>query len=147
NLTAGRSQLISMRPPLDVFGGQGVFDYWAGHVDAGQPITRGNMQLNNPSFNFEPTRRTDRESIRARFQSLKTVQDGIMTISLYRGRIRYDRYLNPGTLLFFTAEAENDIQQQLNLRTREGAGIGLQFEGGAQTVLSIFGGVTFLQEK
>lgn len=147
NLTAGRSQLVSMRPPLDAGGDPGVLDNWDGNVDAGYSITRGNTELNNLSFTFEPTRRTNADRIRARFQSLKSVQDGITNSSLYRGRIRYDRYLNPGTFLFFTAEAENDIQQQLNLRTREGAGVGLQFEAGSQTVLSIFGGVTFLQEK
>lgn len=145
--TAGRSRLVSIRPPLDAAGDPGVLDNWDGNVDAGYSITRGNTELNNLSFNLEPTRRTNSDRIRARVQTLKSIQDGVTNSSLYRARIRYDRYLNPGTFLFVTAEAENDIQQQLNLRTREGAGIGLQFETGSRTILSLFGGVTFLQEK
>lgn len=125
----------------------GIFDRWHGHVDLGYSITRGNTDLNNLAFTVQPERETPRDRIGVLFQSIYSVQDGITSSNLHRARIRYDRFLGDQTFYFILLAAKQDERELLDLRTRQGAGFGIKFSPLAQTQLSLFGGVTFLQEK
>lgn len=141
------SRVVSISQPGEVPPPTGWFNLWHGNFDLGFTITRGNSETSNLAINFKPTRKTSRDRLSLEFQSLRSVQDGEVSSNLLRTRGRYDRFLSPRAFLFATGGIEKDERADLDLRTTEGGGFGVQLTPHSDTQLSLFGGVTFLQEQ
>lgn len=123
------------------------FEGWTAVADLGYSVSRGNRQLDHLALSFEPVRETPRSRLLFRLHSLYNVQDGLTSSELFRGQGRYDHYLGPQLFVFAIGKVERDAQEQLLLRTSEGGGFGWRFGTERGTLVSLFGGVTFLQEN
>lgn len=120
---------------------------WAGSANLGYTFIRGNTTIDNLAVNFQPERETTSDRIRILAQAFYNVQDDIEASSTHSIQGRYDRFLRPGLFLFVNALAETDEREQLDLRTSGGGGFGMDFVLGRVTQLSVFSGLTFLQEN
>jgi len=120
---------------------------WKGSANIGYTLVRGNTTIDNFTFNFDPARQTDADRIRILAQSLYSAQDDAEASSMHSAQGRYDRFLGPRFFFFINGLAETDQREKLDLRTSEGGGFGMEFELDPLTQLSLFGGLTFLQEN
>lgn len=130
----------------------GLLGNWHGSADAGYTFTRGNTEIDNLVISFLPERETAKDRIRVRVRSLYSVQDGgisserATSSNMHMGQARYDRFLSRRAFVFAVGRIEKDERERLDLRTSEGGGFGIQFQPDSETHVSLFGGVTFLQE-
>jgi hypothetical protein len=60
---------------------------------------------------------------------------------------RYDRFVSPRTFFFTVGKGEHDEREALQLRLREGVGIGFRVRAGAKTQISTLTGFTVTQER
>lgn len=125
----------------------GVLGNWHGSADFGYALSRGNTEIDSLAFSVKPELKRDKDRTRIRTQSLYSVQDGTTTSNMHMGDAQYDRFLSARTFLFLLGKAETDEKELLDLRTSEGGGLGYRFQPDPQTAWSLFGGLSFLQEK
>ena len=145
--SVSRKELVSMELPKQPLGKIGLLDNWHGGADLGIDLSKGNTDLTTSILSLSPERRTENDHITGFFQSRRTVEDGDAKADLHRGRLRYDRFMGERFFVFALGEAMRDAKEGLALRTREGVGWGVQWNRGPDTDYSIFGGVTFFQER
>ncbi len=125
----------------------GFFESWEGSADVGYSLSRGNTTIDNLSLSFQPERRTVLDRIRIQMHSLYSVQQEETSSNMHRLQVQYDRFVSSHTFVFVQGRAETDEQAMLDLRTSQGGGLGMEFPLGPVTTVSIFGGMTFLQER
>ena len=145
--SASREELVSMESPAQALGKIGLLDNWRGGADFGIDLSKGNTDLTTSTLSFSPERRTENDRTTGFFQSRRTVEDGDAKADLHRGSLRYDRFVSERLFVFVLGEAMRDAKEELALRTREGIGLGVQWTRGPDTDFSLFGGVTFFQER
>lgn len=144
-MTVGREEILTVGSATISHPDPNLFQGWQGTTNLGFDFHRGNTDLSSLTWAFNPQRRTSTDRIRASFLSRRTVEDGDTSSDSHRGSVRYDRFFGPRFFAFGLVEAARDGREQLNLRTREGGGVGITWNtGGAQ--YSIFGGLTYTQE-
>ncbi len=141
------AEITGIRPPVREPEELGLLDGWHGAADLGITFNRGNTDVTNLSIAINPFRRTRKDRIGVRFQVLRNTQDGQVASDLYRARFRYDRYLSTRIFVFGQGEFEKDERELLDLRSSQGAGFGVRLWPSSDTQVSVFGGLTFLQEK
>lgn len=142
------SDIVSIRQPSVPDTRPGWLQHWSGQAHLGYNITRGNSDSDNLALAFRPERTTEKDRIKASYQLVYSQQDESQTSSLQDGSVRYDRFLDSKRFFVFALGGfATNRQQQLDLRTREGGGIGYAFDTGDKTVFSVYGGVTAVQEK
>ena len=146
NSSVAVAQVVAIRKETAVPREPGFFASWQGSVDAGYTFSRGNTRIDNLSISFQPERQTAVDRTRVQVRSLYSVQEEGTSSNMHLGQIRYDRFLSPRTFIFTQGRVETDQREQLNLRTGEGGGLGIEFQIDPDTVVSIFAGMTFLQE-
>ncbi|MGH9340777.1 MAG: DUF481 domain-containing protein [Acidobacteriota bacterium] len=142
-----RAEVVAIKLETPALPEPGILGNWHGNADLGYTVARGNNEINNLALSFASARRTRNDRITARFKSLHSVQNDVTASSLYRGSLRYDRFLSPRTFVFGIADFEKDELAGVELRTSQGGGVGIRLGAGTDTVMSLFGGATFLQEK
>ncbi len=125
----------------------GFIESWEGSADVGYTLSRGNTTIDNLSFSFQPERKTVLDRIRIQMHSLYSVQQEETSANMHRLQVQYDRFVSSHTFVFVQGRAETDQQAMLAFRTSQGGGLGIEFPISPGTTVSIFGGMTFLQER
>ena len=125
----------------------GFFKQWDGNLDFTYSVSRGNTNLDHMGTYLDANRRTPADAWTVRLRTLYSRQDGNVSGDLQSGRIRYDRFVSERWFFFGGFMAERDDMESLRLRTRESGGFGYRFTAGNETVLSVFGGLSAVQEK
>ena len=146
NSSVAVAQVVAIRRETAVPSKPGFFASWQGSADAGYTFSRGNTRIDNLSISFQPERRTAVDRTLVQVRSLYSVQEEGTSSNMHLGQVRYDRFLTPRTFVFTQGRIETDQRERLDLRTSEGGGFGMEFQIDPDTVVSIFAGMTFLQE-
>ena len=141
------AQIVAIYKDANIPNAPRFLEFWNGSANLGYTLVRGNTTIDNLTFNFNSARQTDADRIRILAQSLYSAQDGAEASSMHSAQGRYDRFLNSRVFFFIHGIVETDERAKLDLRTSEGGGFGLEFELDPMTQLSLFGGLTFLQEN
>lgn len=142
--TALAGEIAGIRTPPE--SQDGFLSNWQATADLGYTTTRGNDHTTQLAFQFQPQRRQARDSLKADLQSLRSLTGGSGT-NTHSLETRYDRFVSGRLFFFIVGKGEHNQQESLQLRTREGGGVGLRFRAGGGTQLSTLTGVTFVQER
>lgn len=130
----------------------GLLDLWAGTLDLGYSLTRGNADTNTFTLGANATRATTRDkvsvyaaAIKANAQSRTTgLQED--TANAIRGGGRYEINLSSRTFAFGFSDLEFDEFQRLDLRMVLGGGAGWHAVKNERTLFDVFGGGSFNKE-
>ena len=157
SVSVSTKEIVSIQKEVATLSAPGLFQNWTGSIDGGYNFNRGNTDIENLAISFQPERETDTDRIRVRARSFYSVQNraylpgvGISEIrissNMQMGQARYDRFMGSKSFIFALGRVEKDERERLNLRTSQGGGFGMEFRPSSQTYVSLFGGLTFLQE-
>jgi putative salt-induced outer membrane protein YdiY len=125
-------------------------DLWAGSLDTGLGLVRGNSESSNFTFGLNAVRATTRDKIliytNAGFS--RSTVNGVTatTAQSIAGGVRYDLNISDRTFGFGTVDLFNDRFQDLDLRTVLGAGAGYHAIRSTRTTLDLLFGGTFNRE-
>lgn len=144
NSSVAVAQVVAIRKETAV---PGFIQSWEGSADVGYTLSRGNTTIDNLSLSFQPERKTARTRTRIQMHSLYSVQQEETSSNMHRLQVQFDRFVSSRTFVFVQGRAETDEQAKLDFRTSQGGGLGMEFPIGPVTTVSIFGGMTFLQER
>ncbi|HSR67583.1 MAG TPA: DUF481 domain-containing protein [Acidobacteriota bacterium] len=122
------------------------WERWDGTANFGFDLSRGNTDRENLSLSFRPRRQGEDYRLQAAYQLDFSMETGVEDNRIQDGSARYDRFLGEKFFYYFLGGFTTNQRQELDLRTREGAGFGYEFSRGAAS-LSVFGGLTAVQEK
>jgi len=129
---------------LERFRNPGLLDLWAGYVDTGLALTRGNSHITTFTLGANATRATTRDKINFYFTSLYSSQRlaGISgtTANARRGGVRYDLNISKSVFGFGFTDLESDQFQNLDLRWVAGGGLGYHVFKKEKSFLDVFGG-------
>jgi len=125
-------------------------DLWAGSLDTGLGLVRGNSQSSNFTFGLNAVRATTRDKISLYTTSAfasSTVKGVTATnAQSIAGGVRYDLNVSDKSFAFGTVDLFNDRFQDLDLRTVIGAGGGYHAIKNGRTTLDLLVGGTFNRE-
>jgi putative salt-induced outer membrane protein YdiY len=129
-----------------------LLDLWAGSVDLGYALTRGNADTNTFTFGANALRATTRDkisvyatAIKANARNFKTNTTD-PTANAIRGGGRYEINLSSRSFAFGFGDLEFDEFQKLDLRTVLGGGLGYRAIKNERTQLDVFGGGSYNKE-
>ncbi len=123
---------------IDRYAHPGIFDLWAGTVDVGLAVSRGNSQTANFSTAFHATRATKRDKLNVYFTSIYATQEtytpGVSPlVSRYesgtsanakRGGLSDNINVSAKFFVWGSLDFENNALQELNLRVNPAGGLG-----------------------
>ena len=120
-------------------------DLWAGSLDTGLGLVRGNSESSNFTFGLNAVRATTRDKISLYTNSAfsRSAVNGVVstTAQSIAGGVRYDLNVSDKSFAFGTVDLFNDRFQDLDLRTVIGAGGGYHaIKSNRTTVDLLFGG-------
>ncbi len=125
----------------------GLTDLWAGALDVGYAMARGNAETNTFTLSGNAVRATSRDKIsayaamiRSSGRTARNAADFTQIANAVRGGIRYDLNLTSRTFAFGYADLEFDQFQNLDSRTSLGGGLGYKAIRNETTSLDLFGG-------
>lgn len=125
-------------------------DLWAGSLDTGLGLVRGNSDSTNFTFGLNAVRAANRDKITLYTNSAfsRSSVNGVTatTAQAIAGGVRYDLNLSDKAFAFGTVDLFNDRFQALDLRTVIGAGGGYHAIKSARTTLDVLAGGTFDRE-
>jgi putative salt-induced outer membrane protein len=125
-------------------------DLWAGSLDTGLGLVRGNSQSSNFTFGLNAVRATTRDKISLYTNSAfsRSAVNGVAstTAQSIAGGVRYDLNLSDKAFGFGTVDLFNDRFQDLDLRTVLGAGGGFHAIKNNRTTLDLLVGGAFNRE-
>ena len=105
-----------------------LIDLWAGTLDLGYSLARGNAKTENFTLNSNAARVTSRDKISVYytqiFASTDTSGVNLTTANAKRGGIAYNLDVRPRWFVFGLVDLENDEFQNLDLRFAPAGGIG-----------------------
>lgn len=130
----------------------GLMMGWAGGVNVGFALTRGNSQTKNLAIAFSAARKTSNDRIGLYTNSIYATNDAPgavpnTTANALRGGIRYDRDITPRVFGFGSGDFETDDLQSLNLRSVLGGGLGFHMIDSKATTLDLLAGLTYTHES
>lgn len=129
----------------------GFFQLWAGYVDFGASLARGNANTTTLTTMMKAARSTRTDKTTAYFNQIYGAADldGAYhtTAQAMRGGWAYDRNLNPRLFLNLFNDYENDRFADLDLRVVVGGGLGFNAIKTERTSLSLLGGGDYSHEK
>ena len=133
----------SLHPPLT----QG----WAGGINVGYALTRGNSATQNLSLAFDAARPTLHDKISLYAHSVYATNNAAgaspsTTANAIQGGLRYDRNLNPKLFVFGGADFSSDALQALDLRSAYTGGFGYHALTGKPATLNFMGGINYTHE-
>ena len=137
------SDIVAIRTPPEVHGG--LFSDWHATTDFGYTTTRGNTHTTQLALQFQPQRRSVRDTIKLDIQALSGLANGGDT-NRQSLETRYDRFVSPRLFYFIVGKSEHDRLEALKLRVRQGSGLGIRMKLGATTQLSTLSGFSFVEE-
>lgn len=143
--TAYLSEIDRLRNP-------GLLDLWAGALDLGYSLTRGNAETNTFTLGANAARATTRDKITVYVSAIKANAQPIgetekrETANALRGGGRYDLNLSSRSFAFAFSDLEFDEFQKLDLRMVLGGGAGWHAIKNERTVFDLFGGGSFNKE-
>lgn len=122
----------------------GLLDLWAGFVETGLSLARGNADTTTFNFAANAARATKRDKLSVDVNSLysKNVINGVSALAAdaVRGAVRYDLNLSDRTFAFGFTTEEYDKFQHLDLRAVFGGGFGAHLIKSDRTTFDLFGG-------
>jgi putative salt-induced outer membrane protein YdiY len=125
-------------------------DLWAGTLDTGLGLVRGNSQSSNFTFGLNAVRASTRDKISLYTNSAftRSLANGVTstTAQSIAGGVRYDLNINNKSFGFGTVDLFNDRFQDLDLRTVIGAGGGIHGVKNNRTTFDVLFGGTFDRE-
>ena len=139
-------EAISAAPSADA-PKSGLLSNWKGTADLGITVTRGNIDSDNYSLHFNPERHTDKDRIDLTYTAVYGVQEEASLNVIQSGILNYDRLVNPNLFYFGVFGLDHNRQQDLDLRTRAGGGLGYKTSFWSDSLVSFRGGVAFVREN
>lgn len=140
----------SYQTGIDRLANPGLLDLWAGFVDTGLAMARGNSDTTTFNLSMNATRTTKRDKIGVTFTSLYSKNEvngaSILAADAVRGGIRYDLNVSDRVFGFGFTTEEYDKFQHLDLRAVFGGGFGYHLIKHDNTTLDIFGGGSLNKE-
>ena len=125
-------------------------DLWAGTLDTGVGLVRGNSDSSNFTFGLNAVRAAARDKITLYTTSAftRSTVNGVTATSAQTvaGGVRYDLNLSDKAFGFGTVDLFNDRFQDLDLRTVIGAGGGYHAVKNSRTTFDVLFGGTFDRE-
>jgi len=129
----------------------GIGELWAGHVDLGYSVTRGNARTNTLSsaFNAERVTRNDKTVVYFNqvYASATINRTAAATARATRGGWGYSRGISRRAFLNLFNDYEYDRFQNLDLRFVLGGGAGYSVLKSERTRLDLLGGAAYNREK
>lgn len=124
---------------------------WAGGINLGYALTRGNSATQNLSLAFSAARPTLNDKISLYAHSVFATNDAegaspSTTANAVQGGLRYDRNVNPHLFTFGGGDFSTDALQVLDLRTVISGGFGYHALTGPRATLNFMGGMNFTHE-
>lgn len=145
-----REEQSAYEKEVERFRNPGLLDLWAGYVDTGLALTRGNSHITTFTLGANATRATTRDKIAFYLTSLYSSQRlrGISgaTANARRGGVRYDLNLSGKIFGFGFTDLESDQFQNLDLRWVVGGGLGHHVYNKEKSFLDVFGGGSLNKE-
>ncbi len=129
---------------IDRFRNPGLLDLWAGFIETGLSLSRGNSDTTTFNLGMNAARATKRDKIGVNLTSLYTKNkvNGISAVAAdaVRGGIRYDLNVSERVFGFGFTNLEYDKFQHLDLRAVVGGGFGDHIVKHENTTFDLFGG-------
>ncbi len=129
-----------------------LLDLWAGSLDMGYALTRGNADTNTFTLGANALRATTRDKISVYAAAIKanarSLSTGVKeeTANAIRGGGRYEVNLSSRTFAFGFSDLEFDEFQKLDLRAVLGGGLGYHAIKNENTLFDVFGGGAYNKE-
>lgn len=128
----------------------GWLDLWAGYLDLGFAVARGNAKTDTLSTAFNASRPTRNDKTTVYFNQIYSTAtiDGKSgtTAQAVRGGAAYDHNVNPRVFVNVFNDYEYDAFQNLDLRFVLGGGLGFHAIHGERTKLDVLGGIDYDRE-
>jgi putative salt-induced outer membrane protein YdiY len=125
-------------------------DLWAGSLDTGLGLVRGNSDSSNLTFGLNAVRASTRDKItvytNSAFSRSRVNEVTATTAQSIAGGVRYDLNVSDRSFAFGTVDLFNDRFQALDLRTVIGAGGGYHAVKNNRTTFDVLFGGTFDRE-
>lgn len=113
----------------------------------GYNLTRGNSTLTQSALGTNARYADSKQKLSGIVTSIRSRQNRSETASRHAGDARYDRFINEKMFVYGLGGLERNRQKLLDLRTKLGAGFGLQLVKDATTTVSILGGTNYAREN
>ena len=125
---------------------------WAGGLNFGFALARGNSQTKNLNLGFNAVRPTNNDKITMYANSVYSTNDKStasphVTANTIFGGIRYDRNILPRLFAFGAGDFITDDLQNLNLRSILTGGLGFHAIKNDATTLDFLGGANYTRES
>ena len=125
---------------------------WAGGLNLGFALSRGNSATKNINLAFNAVRATNNDKIIVYANSLYSTNDKAgatpsTTANAILGGIRYDRNLLPKLFAYGSGDFQTDDLQHLDIRSILGGGLGFHAIKTSSTLLDFLGGATYTREN
>ena len=129
-----------------------LFESWAGGLNVGFALTRGNSASKNLALAFTADRKTLHDHIGIYANTVYATNDAegadpSTTANAIWGGIRYDRNLTPRVFAFVNGDFQHDGLQDLDIRSVTGGGIGFHAINSERTTLDLLAGVNYTHES
>jgi putative salt-induced outer membrane protein YdiY len=159
NVTVAKADVTSLRnadeekkteAALDRLQHPRLADLWAGSLDTGLGLVRGNSESSNFTFGLNAVRASTRDkiSLYTTSQFSRSTVNGVTATNAQSvaGGVRYDLNISDKSFAFGTVDLFNDRFQDLDLRTVVGAGGGIHAIKNNRTTFDVLLGGTFDRE-
>jgi len=125
---------------------------WAGGLNFGFALARGNSQTKNLNLGFNAVRPTSHDKITLYANSIYSTNDKStasphVTANTIFGGLRYDRNIAPRLFVFGAGDFTTDDLQNLNLRAILTGGLGFHAIKNDHTTLDFLGGANYTRES
>jgi putative salt-induced outer membrane protein YdiY len=130
----------------------GFAEGWAGGLNLGFAVTRGNSETKNLAIAFNAVRTGFHDKLSLYTNSIYSSNDVTgatphTTANSIGGGVRYDHDFNPRVFGFVTGDFFHNSLQFLDLRSSFGGGIGLHAVKNPNTTLDFLGGINYTHES
>ena len=130
----------------------GFGEGWAGGLNLGFALTRGNSETKNLNIAFAATRKGLHDKLSLYTNSVYATNDlptasPHTTANAIGGGARYDRDFTPRMFVFVNGDFYHDSLQNLDLRSLFGGGLGLHAIKSDATTLDLLAGVNYTHES
>jgi putative salt-induced outer membrane protein len=120
---------------------------WAGGMDFGFSLTRGNASTSQLTLLANTKKKFGKNSIVINTSSLQGSQNGVQSLNANRFDLRFDRFISDKGFIYLVNEIESNNPKKLKLRHAQGGGFGWQVSNRERLKLSGFGGFGTLRQK
>ena len=125
----------------------GPLDLWAGYVDVGLALARGNAQTSTFTTTFNATRATRTDKVTLQFNEIYATAlisgQSAATAQAVRGGVDYNRNFGSRLFLDLFNQYEYDKFQDLDLRVVLGGGFGFKAVKSERSQLDLVGGLDY----